>query len=76
MHTTAHCIASSRHDCESDLYAFALSPCRGVEGNCALYEFLWACNVSMVLAVISIATHRTVLTGAALLAVAVDQVMW
>ena len=45
-------------------------------GSMALYEFLWACNISMILATIGIGTCRPILVGAAAVSVSVDQVLW
>ncbi|CAM9113023.1 unnamed protein product, partial [Discosporangium mesarthrocarpum] len=45
-------------------------------GSRALYEFVWACNIAMVLASYSLLTGRNLVAHAAMVAVSPDQLLW
>ncbi|KNC53489.1 uncharacterized protein AMSG_01203 [Thecamonas trahens ATCC 50062] len=46
------------------------------KGSVVLYEFMWGCNVALVLGALAGATGNALLLAGAVVSVAVDQVMW
>eukprot|EP00164_Ancoracysta_twista_P000500 GFYU01000668.1.p1 GENE.GFYU01000668.1~~GFYU01000668.1.p1 ORF type:complete len:302 (+),score=69.08 GFYU01000668.1:44-907(+) len=45
-------------------------------GPNGLYDFMWACNVAMVIAMTGLATDRPLMVSAAATSIAVDQFLW
>jgi len=59
------------------IYLFGLIKIKvDATGACALYEFLWACNIAFLMSICGLYWNKPNLVGASIVVIAIDQMLW